>query len=87
MDEPNEKNVTKGKIIRIPSILLTHDTQVDNFADENPEKARWVLLWLALVLAILSFIVFLITRDYRALIGVLPILFVYGFYFPRKKLH
>ena len=87
MDEPNGINVTKGKIIPIPPTLATNDTQVGNFADENPEKARWVLLWLALVLAFISFIAFLITRDYQALVGVMPILIVYGFYFPRKKLH
>lgn len=87
MDEPKRMNVTKGEIIPIPPTSATNHSQVGNFADENPEKARWVLLWVALVLAFISFIVFLITRDYQALVGVMPILIVYGFYFPRKKVH
>ncbi len=89
MDVSNENNVTREEIVPTISNLSTHNTQLGNLTSTNTEKIRWVLIWVASLLATLGFIAFLITRDFGILVGdslfVFPILAVYRFYFPKGR--
>lgn len=70
MDDPIDKNVTPS--IFLPpdptrSTLKTHDKQTGNSVPNDPEKIRRFLIWVAALLAILSLVSFIVTRDFHVL--------------------
>lgn len=88
MDDPTEKNVTPRTFYPpdpTASTLKTHDKQAGNFVPEDPEKIRRFLIWVAALLAILSLISFILTRDFHVLAVDILLVIVYGFYFPRHS--